>query len=323
MTAATIRISSDDVAGSVADAVGVVLTGPLPPAAVLLLGARVAAAVDAADLVPDAILIDREGQLHLQRDGHLDARFIAPEHKDGSTLPDKTTPRAAVWALGRHLLELSVGAVVDDAVLAAPTPERLAGLVDVEGRPLSPRLGEVLAALLAPDPAERLQGLLPVTRVCVTVGKTLGDGDTALRAAVSRQLAAPLRTTKDLPARAILGREDVERLQRAERASVPTARTILIPELKDVAPRLATAPAADARETRTLAATLMMPAADAPVAGLASTAPTESELPRVVTADLEAPAPVGGASRRGRVVAAVAAVAVVVVVVVIAVVVGR
>lgn len=330
---------------------GIVLTGPLSPAAVLLLGARMAAASDAETLVPDGILIDREGHLHLQ-EGHLDERFIAPEYRGASTMPATTPPTAAVWALGRHLLELSLGKVVDDAVLDGilDDPARLAAVADVEGRPLAPRLCDVLQALLAKNPEERLQGLLPVTRVCVAVGKTFGDGDTALRAAVARQIKAPLKTTKDLPARAILGTEDVARLKGAGRPKMVTARTVLIPEMKDLAPRLQQAPAADHNEARALRSTVAdatlqsiglppprpaLPASTSPhtvvdvdlqslgfpqaPAGMAPPMEPDAAHPHLVTADLEAPAPVPVGRGRRVVVAVVVGLAVVVALVAVAV----
>jgi hypothetical protein len=346
MQSATIKMSIEDVEG----AVGIVLVGPLPPAAVLTLGARVAAAADVDTFVPDSILVDREGHLHLQQ-AALDRRFIAPEHRHLEDPPQ--TPTAVVWALGRHLLELSLGEVVDDAVLAAPTTQRLGELNDVDGRPLAPRLCDVLAAMLAPLPQERLQSLLPTTRVCITVAKTFGDGDAALRAGVTRQLTGgALKKTKDLPARAVLDATDVARLRGPQRPKTITAKTIMIPEMKDIVSRLHTAPQACATETRTLHATvgdvslqsLGMPdpasaqsttpagtVADVthaerlygmparPLAAPTTPTPTddpteplhlddvpavtgESEKPRLVTADLEAPAPVAVAARNGRVV---------------------
>lgn len=247
MQSATIKMSVNDVE----EVIGVVLTGPLPPAAVLTLGARVAAAADVDTFVPDGILLDREGHLHLQR-ASLDPRFVAPEHQDLEDPPQ--TPTAVVWALGRHLLELSLGEVVDDAVLRGPTAERLAGLSDVDGRPLAPRLCDVLAAMLAAMPQERLQSLLPTTRVCVTVAKTFGDGDGALRAAVTRQLSGgALKKTKDLPARAVLDANDIARLRGPQRTKTITAKTILIPQMKDIVP-VETAP--ETSETRMLRATL-------------------------------------------------------------------
>jgi hypothetical protein len=365
MQSATIKMSVDDVQG----AVGVALAGPLPPAAVLLLGARVAAAADVDTFVPDGILVDREGHLHLQQ-ASLDPRFVAPEHQHLEDPPQ--TPTAVVWALGRHMLELSVGEVVDDAVLQTPTPERLAAVSDVDGRPLAPRLCDVLAAMLAPRPDERLQSLLPTTRVCITVAKTFGDGDVALRAAVTRQLTGgALKKTKDLPARAVLDAADVARLRGPQRPKTITAKTILIPEMKDIVPRLQAAPEACATETRTLRNTggdvslqsLGLPApastetpsgtvvdvtlqslgggmparqlAAPPAAATMTTTddPTEpmrlddapaasgeSEKPRLVTADLEAPAPVAVAARNGRVMlAAIAGIVVVVALIAVAV----
>lgn len=370
MQSATIKMSVDDVQG----AVGVALAGPLPPAAVLTLGARVAAAADVDTFVPDGILVDREGHLHLQQ-ASLDPRFIAPEHQHLEDPPQ--TPTAVVWALGRHLLELSVGEVVDDALLQAPTAERLATISDVDGRPLAPRLCDVLAAMLAPLPQERLQSLLPTTRVCITVAKTFGDGDVALRGAVTRQLTGgALKKTKDLPARAVLDAADVARLRGPQRPKTITAKTILIPEMKDIVPRLQAAPEACATETRTLRATvgdvslqslglpapsnqqtpagtvvdvtlqslgggmparqLAAPSATTPTTtddptepmrldDVPAGAPTgdpagDNDKPRLVTADLEAPAPVAVAARNGRVMFA-AVVGLVVVVALIAVVV--
>jgi hypothetical protein len=339
----TVTRSVDDVQGAVA----VALAGPLPPAAVLTLGARVAAAADVGTFVPDGILVDREGHLHLQQ-ASLAPRFVAPEHRHLDHPPP--TPIAVVWALGRHLLELSVGEVVDDASLANPTTEALARLCDVDGRPLAPRLCDVLAAMLAPLPHERLQSLLATTRVCITVAKTFGDGDAALRAAVARQLTgSALKKTKDLPASALLDANDVARLRGRQRPKVITAETILIPEMRDIVPYLQSATEACATETRTLHTTagdvslqslgLLAPAAEppsgtvvdvtlrspgggmsarqpAPATGPTTTddpteplrlddAPVDQDLPRLVTANLDAPTPVAVAARNGRVVVAV------------------
>jgi hypothetical protein len=106
-----------------------------------------------------------------------------------------------VWSLGRFLLELALGRRVDDHIVVTLDQASIAALVDVEGRPLSPRLADVLAALLAADPAHRLQSPRAAARVCADAAARFGDVDTALKRAARKRLP---RVTADLPARDIL-----------------------------------------------------------------------------------------------------------------------
>jgi len=192
---------------------GVHLEGPLSPAAVLTLGARVAERMDPTAFAPAGIVVERDGSVTLQP-AALDTRYVAPEG------PGRT-PVAAVWALGRFLLEMSLGHAVPDEQMATLTHETLWSLVDLEGRPLAPRQVDVLWAMIVQDPASRLQSARAVARVCADASATFGKGGpAALRAAVTAQSNQPLRSTKEMPAKAILDANDLRRL----RVAAPTMR---------------------------------------------------------------------------------------------------
>ena len=185
---------------------GVALEGPLVPAAILTLGARVADLMDPATFSPAGIVVDRRGSVSLHP-APLDPRFVAPEGT-------QRTAVAAVWALGRFLLELSLGLPVANDQLASFTHESLSALIDLQGRPLAPRLVDVLWAMIAQDPASRLQGPRAVARVCTDAGATFGsDGLAALAAAVATQNGQPLHSTREMSAKAILDINDIRRLR--------------------------------------------------------------------------------------------------------------
>jgi hypothetical protein len=192
---------------------GVHLEGPLSPAAVLTLGARVAERMDPLAFAPAGIVVERDGSVSLQP-ATLEARYVAPEGPGPTAV-------GAVWALGRFLLEMSLGHAVPDEQMATLTHETLWSLVDLEGRPLAPRQVDVLWAMIVQDPASRLQSVRAVARVCADASATFGKGGpAALRAAVTAQTNQPLRSTKEMPAKAILDANDLRRL----RVAAPTLR---------------------------------------------------------------------------------------------------
>lgn len=192
---------------------GVHLEGPLSPAAVLTLGARVAERMDPLAFAPAGIVVERDGSVSLQP-ATLEARYVAPEGPGPTAV-------GAVWALGRFLLEMSLGHAVPDEQMATLTHETLWSLVDLEGRPLAPRQVDVLWAMIVQDPASRLQSARAVARVCADASATFGKGGpAALRAAVTAQSNQPLRSTKEMPAKAILDANDLRRL----RIAAPTMR---------------------------------------------------------------------------------------------------
>jgi hypothetical protein len=203
---------------SVADVQGAVLLGPITPAAALTLGARLANAVSDGAFSPAGVRVDRDGEVH-QGPAPLPPHYQRDHEPQGP---------AAVWALGLYLLELSLGRTVDeDDVLVRGD---LNALVDEAGRPLAPRLADVLSAMLAPDPAARLQGFLPVRRVCAEAAAAFGGptaGKRGLKDAAVEAMRVPLKATKDLPARAILGSADVQRLQASSAAFLPLRVTPL------------------------------------------------------------------------------------------------
>ena len=221
---------------------GVALEGPLVPAAILTLGARVADLMEAATFSPAGIVVDRRGTVSLHP-APLDPRFVAPEGT-------QRTAVAAVWALGRFLLELSLGLPMANDQLAACTHESLSALIDLQGRPLAPRLVDVLWAMIAQDPASRLQGPRAVARVCTDAGATFGsDGSAALAAAVATQNGQPLHSTREMSAKAILDINDIRRL----RDPTPDRRKTLPPFSGAPSPR---APATGF-STRDVAATVV------------------------------------------------------------------
>ncbi len=163
-----------------------------------------------------------------------------------------------MWALSLYLLELSLGRTVDDdAVLVRG---ELSGLVDENGRPLAPRLSDVLSAMLAPTPESRLLGFLPVRRVCAKAAAAFGGavaGQKGLKQAAVEAMTKPLKATKDLPARAILGSADLRRLRGSTPTVIMPVRATPLPgsvlanapsspwpPLKDVAGVVAATPAA-------------------------------------------------------------------------------
>jgi hypothetical protein len=208
---------------------GVALEGPLVPAAILTLGARVADLMDPATFSPAGIVVDRRGTVSLQP-APLDLRFVAPEGP-------KRTAVAAVWALGRFLLELSLGHPVANDQLATFTQASLTALIDLQGRPLAPRLVDVLWAMIAQDPASRLQGPRAVARVCTDAAATFGsDGLAALAAAAATHNGPPLHSTREMSAKAILDINDIRRL----RDPTPDRRKTLPPWSGAPSPHAAT-----------------------------------------------------------------------------------
>ena len=221
---------------------GVALEGPLVPAAILTLGARVADLMEAATFSPAGIVVDRRGTVSLHP-APLDLRFVAPEGQ-------KRTAVAAVWALGRFLLELSLGLPVANDQLASFTHKSLSALIDLQGRPLAPRLVDVLWAMIAQDPASRLQGPRAVARVCTDAAATFGsDGLAALAAAAATHNGPPLHSTREMSAKAILDINDIRRL----RDPTPDRRKTLPPWSAAPSPR---APATGF-STRDVAATVV------------------------------------------------------------------
>ena len=182
-----------------------------PPLVVLALGAAVANALDPRAFAPDCVSLDDNGCVVVPR-APAAHRWRSPERRgpNGATIAEDDAS-AALWTLGRFLLELSLGDRLDTAVVDDLDADTIAVLVDVDGRVLPRHLVDVLAALLAPDPAHRLQSTRAAVRVCTDAAGRFGDVDTALRVAARQR---PQRVTADLPARDILSSVQLQNLKR-------------------------------------------------------------------------------------------------------------
>ncbi|MDP2340801.1 MAG: hypothetical protein Q8O67_07585 [Deltaproteobacteria bacterium] len=234
--------------------------GAVPPAAVLCLGGRLAALVGGKDhLAPERIVVDDGGGVTLHP-GPVGPRWLAPELRASSGTHATT---ADLWGLGRLLLELALGHPVQDNVADHADEARLKSLVDIDGHLLQPRLVDVLMALLASSPEHRLQSPVAAARVFATAEKEFGDGETELIEVVKRSRApqdsGPSPTiamasadvlsqielvrlakeaaeerrrqqafrkteaTKDMPAKAILSEQELERIgQSSAQRQLPT-----------------------------------------------------------------------------------------------------
>lgn len=222
-----------------------------PPLVVLALGAVVAERLDPGAFSPDHVALDDHGTVDVAAalPGH---RWWAPERRGPDAVDvDPDSVPAALWTLGRFLLELALGRRLETADVDAVDVPRLLALVDIEGRALPPRLVDVLAALLAPNPAQRLQSTRAAARVCRDAATRFGDVDTALRGATRRKL---LRVTADLPARDILSPGELRALQQQTQlagldelgrssALVPSSSTQTLPPVDDLERDLARASA--------------------------------------------------------------------------------
>lgn len=195
-----------------------------PPLVVLALGAAIANKLQPGAFTPDLVSLDEQGNVSVPP-GMAGLRWWAPELRPESRRAgdnvDVEAPSAALWTLGRFLLELALGRRLDDHVAVTLDLPAIALLVDVEGRPLPQRLVEVLAALLAADPAQRLQSTRAAARVCTDAAARFGDVDTALRAAARKRLQ---KVTADLPARDILSPGELASLRAQAAAAGLDAR---------------------------------------------------------------------------------------------------
>jgi hypothetical protein len=209
-----------------------------PPLVVLALGAAVAARLQPGMFTPDLVSLDDQGNVAVPA-GVPGPRWWAPELRKSIDDVDEKAPSAALWSLGRWLLELALGRRLDDHIAVTLNMTALSELVDVEGRPLPQRLVEVLAALVTPDPAQRLQSTRAAARVCTDAAARFGDVDTALRSAARRRLQ---RVTADLPARDILSPNELASLREQAAAAGLDARPLLAP---DATPPLLAAPVRD------------------------------------------------------------------------------
>ena len=202
--------------------------GALPAAAVLHLGAAIAARKPHGAIGIEQVLFDDAGDVVLHDDVAAASRWQPPEirrrifdddnNRGDTIVPLSVSPATGpvgpriLWSLGRLLLELALGHVVEDDVVDDLELEDLLTMVDVQGQPLPPRLAEVLAAMLAEDPTNRLQSAMAAQRVCESVEQDFGDGDALLRRLLQAGRPRPLAPTADLPARAILSPDELRAL---------------------------------------------------------------------------------------------------------------
>jgi hypothetical protein len=250
-----------------------------PPLVVLALGAAIANKLQPGVFTPDLVSLDDQGNVNVPP-GMAGPRWWAPELRRSADDVDEKAPSAALWSLGRFMLELALGRRLDDHVAVTLDLPAIAALVDVEGRPLPPRLVEVLAALLAADPAQRLQSTRAAARVCTDAAARFGDVDTALRSAARKRLQ---KVTADLPARDILSPGELASLRCQAAAAGLDIRSDH--SLSATLPMLAAFPSGALPEHRqfndddgdaltpvpgTLAPTLLLPAVDV-APGLANT----------------------------------------------------
>ena len=185
-----------------------------PPLVVLALGAAVAERLDPGAFSPDHIGLHDNGSVNVGR-ALPGMHWWAPERRAataGDVDPDSVA--AAMWTLGRFLLELALGRRLETAAVDAFDPTAVA--VDSDGRTLPTRFVEVVGALLAADPAQRLQSTRAAARVCTEAAARFGDVDTALRVAARHRA---MRSTADLPARDILSPGELVRLKQQTRAA--------------------------------------------------------------------------------------------------------
>jgi hypothetical protein len=215
--------------------------GVVPPAAVHGLARRLSQLIDEgldAPLCASRVLLGDDGRVTL-KGGRVSRRWRAPELRFDDDDGMARTAAGDRWALGRMLLELSLGTVVADAVADDASFERLAGLRDLEKRSLPSSLVTVLSALMARKPEDRrfVADASDNTRdvedralrrfVAAAKGgtsKTLalessGIVDVNKLQRLAREISGKMalqslehERTGDLPAGAILGREDLARL---------------------------------------------------------------------------------------------------------------
>ncbi len=197
--------------------------GVVPPAAVMCLGRRLAVVIGDTPFCPSRVLLDSGGGVTL-KPGKMTRRWLAPELRAVQTADVAAGGQANVhttagdlWALGRLLLELSLGSPVADKIADEGTPEKLRSLEDIEGKPLPERLVDVLAVLLAPNPDNRLHSAVAAARVFSEGEDRFGDGEEALMGVLLKARAA---TNKGTPRTMVLGANsivDYDRLQKMAR----------------------------------------------------------------------------------------------------------
>ena len=224
------------------------IEGALPASAAMCLGHRLVAVATQRAFDPDRILIGTDDGIRIEP-GPVGNRWLAPEVRATAT----HTAAAEMWSLGRLLLELSLGRTVDDSVVYDTDEVRLKVLTGVDGQPLPDRVINIFAALLKPQPHERLQSTRAAERVFKDAEGHLGDGARALGEILERARrkhsssgigrAEPAPVTLGLASRDILDAPHLKQIAaeaeaiRREQQAVPLkatkdlpARAILSPE---------------------------------------------------------------------------------------------
>lgn len=233
---------------------GVCLTavqGQMPPAAVHGLARQLAARIDAgldAPLCASRVVLMGDGTVHL-KGGRVSKRWRAPELRSDDDDGMARTIAGDRWCLGRLLLELALGNPVPDSVVDDAGVERLQGLKDVERRALPPSLIVMLAELLERHPEGRsyvdasdnadgvevraLARFVALERVSQPSRPrqpplSRAAADTKALQRMAREMSGKVslkslegERTGDMPAGAILGRDDLMRLG-MPRAPLPT-----------------------------------------------------------------------------------------------------
>ncbi len=243
--------------------------GQMPPAAVHGLARQLAARIDAgldAPLCASRVVLLGDGSVHL-KGGRVSKRWRAPELRSDDDDGMARTIAGDRWCLGRLLLELALGNPVSDSVVDDASVERLQGLKDIERRALPPSLIVMLAELLERHPEGRsyidgsdnaegvelraLARFVALERLSQPSRPrqqllSRAAADTKALQRMAREMSGKIslkslegERTGDMPAGAILGRDDLMRLG-MPRAPLPTQA---LPALWARPPRQTSTPA--------------------------------------------------------------------------------